>query len=379
MENFRKMLTIVILILLQFSSQVGFAQPTLAERIDKRCEEEHTWMGFWGVVLVANGEDILFEKGYGFADCDHTRPIHPELKFRIASITKQITAAAILKLSEENRLSLQDPLSLYLPAFSTLPQITLYQLLTHTSGIVTLLNTSPDLNDRIQRFPGDTTLDKTLAYLRAQPLRFEPGEGFYYSNGGYAILSAVIESVTGLTYPDYLKETFFIPLGMIDTEYDPNVYDDHWAIPCHRLSVQPDRVEPAPVNRDILYGALWMCSPLGSSNGRRALREGLEPETLRLMKPSSEVYGNGLGVFIRFVQWCPVPSRFHDGATAGSSTHLSRYVDKGSDRRAQQPRRLRLHDARLSVSADRILRRISRRASFQLASLLTLGSLRNID
>jgi len=335
-EKLRKMLTIVILILLQFSSQVGFAQPTLAERIDKRCEEEHTWMGFWGVVLVANGEDILFEKGYGFADCDHTRPIHPELKFRIASITKQITAAAILKLSEENRLSLQDPLSLYLPAFSTLPQITLYQLLTHTSGIVTLLNTSPDLNDRIQRFPGDTTLDKTLAYLRAQPLRFEPGEGFYYSNGGYAILSAVIESVTGLTYPDYLKETFFIPLGMIDTEYDPNVYDDHWAIPCHRLSVQPDRVEPAPwVNRDIPYGAGGLCSTARDLlKWSVALSEGkvLKPETLRLMEtPQSEVYGNGLGVFIEYPPFNGVRYRlvFHDGATAGSSTHLSRYVDKG--------------------------------------------------
>ncbi|NLZ12882.1 MAG: beta-lactamase family protein [Thermotogaceae bacterium] len=335
MNGFRWIHTMGVLILLIFSITNGFAQSTLAERLDALCLEEHTWMGFWGVVLVARGEDILFEKEYGYADCDHSRPIHPNLKFRIASITKQITAAAILKLSEENRLTLQDPLSKYLPAFSKHPEITLYQLLTHTSGIVTLLNTSSELNDRIQTYPGETTLEKTLAYLHEQPLRFEPGEGFYYSNGGYAILSAVIEKVTGQSYADYLKKTFFIPLGMTDTGYDPNAYDESWAIPCHRLSVEPDAVEPAPwVNRDIPYGAGGLYSTARDLlKWSVALGKGelLQPETLRLMEtPQSEVYGNGLGVFIEHPPFNGIRYRlvFHDGATAGSSTHLSRYVDK---------------------------------------------------
>ncbi len=332
---FRQIPTVVVLILLHVSTTTGFSLSAPSERLDALCLEEHTWMGFWGVVLVAKGEDILFEKGYGFADCDHSRPIHPELKFRIASITKQITAAAILKLYEENKLTLLDPLSKFLPAFSRHPQITLYQLLTHTSGIVTLLNTSSELNERIQTFPGETTLEKTLAYLNGQPLRFEPGKGFYYSNGGYAILSAVIEKVTGLSYADYLKETFFIPLEMTETGYDPNTYDDSWAIPCHRLSVEPDRVEPAPwVNREIPYGAGGLYATAKDLlRWSTALNEGkvLKPESLRLMEtPQSEVYGNGLGVFIENPPFDGNRYRlvFHDGATAGSSTHLSRYVDK---------------------------------------------------
>jgi CubicO group peptidase (beta-lactamase class C family) len=306
------------------------------ERIEAICEEENSWYGFWGVVLVAKGKDILFEKGYGYADSAKTRPILPELKFRIASITKQITAAAILSLMEEEKLSLNDTLSEYYPDFPDANRITLYQLLAHTSGIATLINTSEKLNETIQGYPGETTMEKTLSYLKSQPLRFGPGEGFFYSNGGYAILSAVIEKASGQTYSGFLSEHFFVPLGMRNTGYDPNAYDGTWALPCHRVSVEPDIVEDAPwVNREIPYGAGGLYSTVEDLlKWSLAINEYaiLKPETVKLMEtPENPIYGNGLGVFIDSIR---VDGKshvliYHDGATAGSSTHLSRYPEEG--------------------------------------------------
>jgi CubicO group peptidase (beta-lactamase class C family) len=306
------------------------------ERIEAICEEENSWYGFWGAVLVAKGKDVLYEKGYGYADSATTRRIVPELKFRIASITKQITAAAILTLMEEKKLSLDDTLSEYYPDFPDADKITIYHLLTHTSGIATLINTSEKLNETIQGFSGETTLEKTLSYLMSQPLRFKPGEGFFYSNGGYAILSAVIEKTSGQTYPEFLFEHFFVPLGMSNTGYDSNTYDDSWALPCHRVSVEPDIVEAAPwVNREIPYGAGGLYSTVEDLlKWSLAINECaiLKPETVKLMEtPENPIYGNGLGVFIDSIR---VDGKshvliYHDGATAGSSTHLSRYPEEG--------------------------------------------------
>lgn len=173
---------------------------------------------FSGMVLVAKDGRPVFRHAVGLANREWNVPVTPNTRFRIGSITKQFTAAAILKLADEGKLSLDDPISKYDPAAPPpWTGITLKHLLTHTSGIpsYTGLKTFFFETSRIDR-PPSQIVDLT----RAMPLEFKPGEKWAYDNTGYILLGVVIEKVTGQSYANYLKAAFFDPLGMKDTGYD---------------------------------------------------------------------------------------------------------------------------------------------------------------
>jgi CubicO group peptidase (beta-lactamase class C family) len=164
-------------------------------------------------VLVAKDGKILFEKAYGLADVEHAIPVSLETKFNIASITKPFTAAAIVKLQEEGRLSLDDPLSKYIPDYPRGNEIKIRHLLTHTSGIPEKLAGPATLATAF--FPASQPY--LIALFKYQPLDFDPGSQYAYSNSGYYLLGYIIEKVTGQSYLDYLRSTFFKPLGMEHT------------------------------------------------------------------------------------------------------------------------------------------------------------------
>jgi CubicO group peptidase (beta-lactamase class C family) len=164
-------------------------------------------------VLVAKDGKILFEKAYGLADVEHTIPVSLETKFNIASITKPFTAAAILKLQEEGRLSLDDPLSKYIPDYPRGNEIKIRHLLTHTSGIPEKLGGQATLATAF--FPASQPY--LIALFKYQPLDFDPGSQYAYSNSGYYLLGYIIEKVTGKSYVEYLRSAFFKPLGMEHT------------------------------------------------------------------------------------------------------------------------------------------------------------------
>jgi CubicO group peptidase (beta-lactamase class C family) len=138
-------------------------------------------------VLVARNGEVLLAKGYGFANIEHRVPNTPHTKFRLASVTKSITAAAILQLQDAGKLSLDDQVARYLPDMPHASEITIRQLLTHASG---------------------------LRSSEKDPLEFTPGERMNYSNTGYQVLGRIIEKVTGQSYEDYLRAAIFEPLGM---------------------------------------------------------------------------------------------------------------------------------------------------------------------
>jgi CubicO group peptidase (beta-lactamase class C family) len=138
-------------------------------------------------VLVARRGEVLLAKGYGFANIEHRVPNTPHTKFRLASATKSITAAAILQLRETGKLSLDDSVAKYLPDMPHANEITIRHLLTHTSG---------------------------LRSSEKDPLEFTPGERMNYSNTGYHVLGRIIEKVTGQSYEEYLRAAIFQPLGM---------------------------------------------------------------------------------------------------------------------------------------------------------------------
>ena len=186
------------------------------DRVVQTCAKDHSFMG---TVLVARGDKVLFTKGYGFANLEWRIPNDPATKFRIGSITKQFTSAAILLLEERGKLAIDDPVKKYLPdAPAAWNAITLRHLLTHTSGIPDFIN-GPGFT-ALQPFVA--TPEELVARFRGQSLEFEPGSRFNYSNSGYILLSYLIEKISGERYDRFLRENLFAPLGMNDSGYDSN-------------------------------------------------------------------------------------------------------------------------------------------------------------
>jgi CubicO group peptidase (beta-lactamase class C family) len=198
---------------------LSLAFSAAAQDFDRLVQTHITDRNFMGSVLVARGNQVLFSKGYGFANLEGRVPNDPATKFRIGSITKQFTAAAILLLEERGKLTLDDPVKKFLPdAPAAWDKITLPNLLTHTSGIADIVAT-PDF-ERLRSI--STTPEELVERFRRLPLDFASGSQFSYSNSGYMLLSYLIEKISGSSYQDFLRENIFGPLGMNDSGYDSN-------------------------------------------------------------------------------------------------------------------------------------------------------------
>jgi len=174
---------------------------------------------FMGAVLVARGNDILLDKGYGFANLEWNIPDSPKTKFRLGSITKQFTAASILLLEERGKLGVNDSVKKYMPdAPAAWDKITIFNLLTHTSGIPSFTS-FPDYA-KLEPFPATST--ELVARFRDKPLDFQPGEKWSYSNSGYVLLGYLIEKISGESYAHFVQGNIFNLLGMADSGYDSN-------------------------------------------------------------------------------------------------------------------------------------------------------------
>jgi CubicO group peptidase (beta-lactamase class C family) len=187
------------------------------ERVDAYIAAEAAEHSFRGAVLVGIDGKVVFEKAYGLADEEWNVRNTTTTKFRIASLSKQFTAACILLLQERGKLKVQDPISRYLTA---LPEawrsITIHQLLTHTSGIPNYTD-SPQLK-KINRT--GATPQEMIALVADKPLDFKPGSRWHYTNTGYILLGMMIEKISGQPYADFMKHNMFEPLGMMNSGYD---------------------------------------------------------------------------------------------------------------------------------------------------------------
>ncbi|MFH1864250.1 MAG: serine hydrolase domain-containing protein [Candidatus Eisenbacteria bacterium] len=197
-------------------TDAGFAEE-LGGMLDRVCG-----MGlFSGAVIVARGNDVIFERACGEADRSSHEPIDMDTKFNVGSMNKMFTAVAAAQLVEQGKLSYDAPLSEFLDE-SWLPmrvsgRVTIHQLLTHTSGLGDFLNATFEEGSG-QRFRAVGDYRELVA--RDSP-RFEPGTDWSYSSTGFILLGAVIESVTGGDYFDYMREYVYGPAGMGDTDcYD---------------------------------------------------------------------------------------------------------------------------------------------------------------
>ena len=167
-------------------------------------------------VAIAKDGKVVFAKGYGRADVEKDVAARPDTVFRIGSITKQFTGAAILLLRDEGKLSIDDPLSKFLPDYPRGKDVTVRHLLTHTSGIKSYTG----LKEWRPILAEDRSPEEMVRLFRDLPFEFEPGEKFAYNNSGFFLLGVVVEKAAGLPYGEFLRKKVFEPLEMKGTWVD---------------------------------------------------------------------------------------------------------------------------------------------------------------
>ncbi len=171
------------------------------------------------VTLVADDEKILHLTAQGFSDVEKKTPLAVDSLFWIASMTKPITGTAVMMMQEEGKLSVNDPVSKYIPEFALLKDaagnqvsITIQQCLSHTCGLSELSN------DEVK---GLVTLKETMPLIVAKPVKFTPGSKWHYCQTGINTAARIVEIVSEKSFPDFLEERLFKPLGMKDTSFYP--------------------------------------------------------------------------------------------------------------------------------------------------------------
>ncbi|NLY56812.1 MAG: beta-lactamase family protein [Firmicutes bacterium] len=311
---------LLVLLCLLVAAPIASAHQTKTEQLDQYLQACTDLKRFSGSVLVAKDGRIILKKGYGLANYELNVPCTPQTKYRIGSLTKQFTALAIMQLVDRGLLSVTDPVQKYLPDYPNGDKITLFHLLTHTSGI-------PDYTSDpsfLIRAMAPVSVDELIASFRDRPLAFPPGAEFDYSNSGYVLLGKIIEIVTGEYYDIYLAKHILTPLGLTETGYDLGV------------PLLPNRASGYLRGSDSLLNALHMdMSHLYAAGAMYSTVEDLyrwdralygptiiSPDSLeQILSPQVAGYGYGWYIFDVFDRYCTM----HGGVAGGFSSLLMRF------------------------------------------------------
>ncbi|WP_422106881.1 serine hydrolase domain-containing protein [Winogradskyella sp.] len=188
------------------------------EKIDSYLSSANKAYRFNGTALIYHKGKILLNKGYGFRNFSTKQKNTPKTRFPILSITKTITAAIILKLHDEGRLSLNDNLRSYFPDYPNGSKIKISHLLNHTSGIYNYTVDVGEEDSLIVNYPIPKTF--VLDHFKNKPLDFEPGQYYSYNNSAYFLLGLIIEKIVGKPYEAVVRDIVFNPLEMHDSGFD---------------------------------------------------------------------------------------------------------------------------------------------------------------
>jgi CubicO group peptidase (beta-lactamase class C family) len=199
-------------------------------------------------VAIQKGNEILLARGYGLANVELSVPASAETVYRIGSITKQFTAAAILQLAEAGKLRLEDELTKYFPDYPVRGnRVTIHHLLTHTSGIKSYTSLGPKFWGEAARL--ELADSQLVALFKDEPFDFAPGEKWAYNNSGYYLLGMIVEKASGMPYRQYLREKLLGPLGLRSTSY------------CDNRPIMPHRAS----GYEVRNGVLENDDPIGMS------------------------------------------------------------------------------------------------------------------
>ncbi|MEO6034722.1 MAG: serine hydrolase domain-containing protein [Verrucomicrobiota bacterium] len=282
------------------------------------------------VMVIKEGKPV-FQKAYGLANLEKKTACSIDTNFRLASITKQFTAMAILILAEKGKLSLDDKLARFFPEFPDYGKdITVRLLLSHTSGL-------PDYEDAV---PAGTTIplaDRDVLYLlgRQDHLEFPSGQKFHYSNSGYAFLALIVEVVSGQKFAAFLSEKIFVPLGMTHSL----AYESGISIVPQRAMGYAKRGDRFEFSDQSLTSAVLGDGGIYSSIAdlykwdqalytdklvsRKVLKEAFTAHS-----PDSDVAGSGYGFGWYVGKYRDAEKIWHYGSTCGFSTRIERYPEK---------------------------------------------------
>src|SRR5438128_7307173 len=236
----------IVIVILAFSITSAKAQAQLSsdlqQKIDKLAADTLARSGVpsASVAIVKNGQ-IAYVKAYGDSRLNPKTPATPEMRYSIGSISKQFTATAILLLQEQGKLSLDDKVAKFIPDLTRANEVTIRQLLSHTSGYQDYWPqdyVSPMMLQSV-------TAQKILDLWARKPLDFDPGTKWQYSNTNYVIAGLIIEKASGKPMLQFLRERVFAPLGMKSvTDIDQGRLSDSDATGYMRYALGPPRLAP---------------------------------------------------------------------------------------------------------------------------------------
>jgi CubicO group peptidase (beta-lactamase class C family) len=326
----KKMMPLFLALLLGVSSNSMLAkeQPgrQLAREFDRIISPEFKAQEPGGVALVTRKGRVIYKRAFGMANVELGVPMKEEMVFNIGSITKQFTAVAVLQLTERGKLSLQDEITKYLPDYPVNGRkITVENLLTHTAGIP---GPAPEAMTSLQGRKNVVSLQEVIATFRNRPLDFAPGTKWSYSNDGYMLLGAIIEKVSGLSYPEYLKRNIFVPAGMTRT-----LFGDDYILVKNRaasyvysraeaqfLNARNDKVETAYSAGAIQSTAEDLFRWNQALNAHQLItKESLEKARTEYKLPDGRGTHYGYGWFIGNIQGSPLFE--HGGNMGGFMSH----------------------------------------------------------
>ncbi len=316
--------------------------PEMASRIDAVAELAFDELSMAGMsVAVAHGDEIVFASGYGYADLGSRIPARADTVFRLGSIGKSFTSAALLELEESGLLSLDDSLTQHVSGYpASFDAIAVRKLLSHTSGL-----TDDAIADELESKGGvGSTLSDMFELIGSQPPSFAPGAGWSYSNSGYMLAGEVMASVGGTSYSDVLHSSILDPLGLTDTTVCPDTRpdDERWASGYEvsdgnweramRLGRRPSLVSAPPINMDVVYAAGNLCSSVTDLVRWPHLlqTELLSPASFQMMSQPAVLndgtpVGYGLGLALR--AFGERRALTHGGVINGFATLVATFPD----------------------------------------------------
>ncbi len=277
-----------------------------------------------GVVLIAKGSRTIAFRSYGLANREWQVPVSRDTRFLIGSISKQFTAAGILRLQDQGKLSLEDSLSKWFPGFPSAEQISVRLLLQHRAGL------GRDLPKIERTRTQELTTAEIIDLLEAEPIVFQPGAKTQYSNNGYRVLARIIELVSGRDYPDFIEDDVLRPAGMTSSGViRPQVGVERLARG-YTPFPGPNGLGPAPfaaIRQTWGPGAVFSTAD-DLAKWSNALGSDLvlaEASRREMLTATKDGRGLGLGLATRYDR----PTAGHDGVYFGFNASFDRFLDDG--------------------------------------------------
>jgi D-alanyl-D-alanine carboxypeptidase len=310
----------------QRSAPVASARPALVARLDSIATDFLTASPAAGMTIaVVSRGDTLLLAGYGERDRERHLAAEVNTVYRIASITKQFTAAAVMRLVERGTVKLEDPITTYLPQYPQWSSVTVRQLLGHTSGIKSYTSV-PEWRSR---WADDLTPAQLVAFVEKSAFDFPPGSNWQYNNTGYMLLGMLLETVTKQPYATLVAREFFTPLGMRSARYCPSrPTGTAYAVGYDEEAGKYRPTEYLSMTHPYAAGGLCMSVPdylrwqsalyRGRIVGARSLAMMAGPETLTVGARRGTTTGYGMGLGRGNVGTHPTIQ--HGGAINGFST-----------------------------------------------------------